>query len=95
MESLEDPFWELPEDLLGAIFARIPVDQRVRCEQVSRSWRTQMRQPALWRVIDFTSVGGRAERVTDEVLLAVSTGSGFIFICDRSLGVVSNETHIC
>lgn len=76
VDSLEAPFWELPEDLLAAIFSRVPLDQRVRCEQVSRSWRTQMRQPALWRVIDFASVPGRAERVTDEVLLEVSTDSG-------------------
>ena len=51
-----------------------------------------MRQPALWREIDFASVPGRAERVTDEVLLEVSTDSGL----DSSvpgLGVPISREH--
>lgn len=72
----------LPTEILLAIFAHIPVDERIRCEQVCRGWHQLLRQSFFWETIDISTVRKRGERMTDDILLDLAlrtwetTGNG-------------------
>ena len=43
---------KLPEDLLGAVLSRLPLDERLSDQRVSRRWKSALRNPAWWSTLD-------------------------------------------
>jgi hypothetical protein len=64
-----DPFAALPHALLLALFALLPVDQRMRCAEVCRGWRALLSDASLWLRLDLSPVGGVARDAATNVLL--------------------------
>jgi hypothetical protein len=57
----------LPLELVWLVFAWLPVDERLLLNAVCRSWRAALREPSLWRELDFS----RSTRpVTEEMINA-------------------------
>jgi hypothetical protein len=54
----------LPLELVWLVFAWLPVDQRLLLNAVCRSWRAPLREPSVWRELDFS-------RCTRRVTLAM------------------------
>jgi hypothetical protein len=72
-----DPFAALPLALALALFALLPVDQRMRCAEVCRSWRAALSDASLWLRLDLSSAGGIAYNrgialVTEALLFAAA-----------------------
>jgi hypothetical protein len=55
-----DPFAALPHALALALFALLPVDQRMRCAEVCRGWRAVLSDASLWLRVDLSPAGGVA-----------------------------------
>ena len=69
-------FPQLSELLLVLhIFSLLPVDQRLRCAEVSRAWRATVALPELWRRVDL-SVNSDVEHFTPALLHAVVARAG-------------------
>jgi hypothetical protein len=62
-------FASLPAAVVAAIFARLPVDARLRCTEVCRAWRAEVASPALWTQLDLRGITGGA---TDALLRAAA-----------------------
>ncbi len=58
----------LPHALSLNIFARLPVDTRVRCMAVCPAWCATVADPSLWTRLDLSASSGVRVRVTDDVL---------------------------
>jgi hypothetical protein len=66
-EPSRDPVELLPRDASWRIFSFVPVDQRLLLNAVCRSWRVALREPSVWRELDFS----RSTRcVTEEMIHA-------------------------
>jgi hypothetical protein len=66
----------MPPSCVVAIFGRVPVDSRLRCLEVCRSWRDGLGGNArVWQDLDLSPAGGCA-RVSDSVLLAAAAHAG-------------------
>ena len=48
----------LPRSLALVIFARLPVDTRMRCSEVSRAWRALLADTSLWRHLNVSTSSG-------------------------------------
>jgi hypothetical protein len=59
----------LPLSCLLLIFARVPVDTRLRCSEVCRAWRAAVADPSVWRHVDLSCHGGIAGKHCGEALL--------------------------
>jgi hypothetical protein len=66
-----DPFAALPHALLLALFALLPVDQRLRCAEVCRGWHALLSDASLWLRLDLSPAGGVA-RSSDALLRAAA-----------------------
>jgi hypothetical protein len=66
-----DPFATLPHALALALFALLPVDQRMRCAEVCRGWRAMLSDVSLWLRLDLSPASGVA-RATDALLRAAA-----------------------
>ena len=44
----------LPLELVWLVFAWLPVDERLLLNAVCRSWRAALREPSVWRKLDFS-----------------------------------------
>jgi hypothetical protein len=63
----------LPHELLLEVLSRLPVDCRLRCAEVYRSWRTAANDPTLWRRLDLSpATGGLARAASDGLFRAAS-----------------------
>ena len=70
-------FPQLPElQLVLRIFSLLPVDQRLRCAEVSRAWRATVALPALWRRVDLSRNNSGVEHFTPALLRAVVARAG-------------------
>jgi hypothetical protein len=67
----DDPFATLPLALALFLFALLPVDQRMRCAEVCRGWRTVLSDASLWLRLDLSPAGGVA-RATDALVRAAA-----------------------
>ena len=61
--------------LVLRIFSLLPVDQRLRCAEVSRAWRATVALPELWRRVDL-SVNSNVQYLTPALLHAVVARAG-------------------
>jgi hypothetical protein len=59
----------LPLSLALAIFALLPVDQRLRCREVCRGWRAVLTEISLWRRLDLSASGISPGREPTSALL--------------------------
>ena len=85
-------FPQLPLSVELLIFSFLPVDQRLRCAEVSRGWRATVAQPALWRRVDMSHTSG-VTRVTDALLGAVVSRAGSaLAVLDLSETYLSRES---
>jgi hypothetical protein len=67
----------LPLALALAIFALLPVDQRLLCREVCRGWRAVLEDVSLWLRLDLTyGSGGSTFEVTDALLQAAAARAG-------------------
>jgi hypothetical protein len=67
----------LPLSLVLAIFALLPVDQRLLCRAVCRGWRAVLGDVSLWLRLDLSAESGVASRmVTDALLQAAAARAG-------------------
>jgi hypothetical protein len=63
----------LPLALVLHILPLLPVDTRLRCAQVCRSWRASLEDTSLWRRLDLTASGVSPDcEVTDALLHAAA-----------------------
>jgi hypothetical protein len=70
-------FASLPCALALAVFARLPVDARLRCAEVCPGWRVMLRERNLWLRLDLSPAsGGLARPATDALLHAAATRAG-------------------
>ncbi|XP_072039512.1 uncharacterized protein [Amphiura filiformis] len=46
----------LSDDALLAIFAYLPIPDKVKAERVCQKWKDLLRHPSVWRAIDFTQI---------------------------------------
>jgi hypothetical protein len=69
-------FESLPHALQLAVFALLPVDQRMRCAEVRRSWHATLADSSLWTRLDLSGASAVVARVTDELLRAASERAG-------------------
>jgi hypothetical protein len=67
MAAAGDPFAALPHAVALSIFARLNVEQRLRCAEVCRGWRGTLSDAHLWLHLDLTHVLGweRTEALLD------------------------------
>jgi hypothetical protein len=61
----------LPYALVLYIFSLLPVDQRLRCAEVSRGWRAVLSDASLWLRLDLSAASGVA-RATEALLCAAT-----------------------
>jgi hypothetical protein len=67
----------LPHALACAVFARLPVDARLRACEVSRGWQATLADVGLWARLDLSAEsGGLARAATDALLLAAAAKAG-------------------
>jgi hypothetical protein len=67
----------LPHAVVLAIFALLPVDQRLLCREVCRGWRAVLGDVSLWLRLDLThKSGGMMFEVTDALLRAATALAG-------------------
>jgi hypothetical protein len=64
-----DPFAALPHALSLALFALLPVDQRLRCAEVCRSWRALLSDVSLWLRLDLSAASGVARNAASVPLM--------------------------
>jgi hypothetical protein len=64
-----DPFAALPLALALALFALLPVDQRLRCSEVCRGWRALLSDVSPWLRLDLSPAGGVARTAATNALL--------------------------
>jgi hypothetical protein len=63
----------LPHALLLEVLSRLPVDSRLRCAEIHRSWRVAADTPTLWRRLDLSpATGGPARAAGDGLLRATA-----------------------
>jgi hypothetical protein len=73
----------LPTVLWQALFALLPVDQRLRCREVCRDWRAALEERSLWTRLDLSEASGVApqyqgwhRRCTGLLLAAAARAGG-------------------
>jgi hypothetical protein len=74
----------LPLPCLLLILARVPVDTRLRCAEVCRSWRTAVADPSVWRRVDLSPQGGSAHGTEALLRAAVQRACGGLQALDVS-----------
>jgi hypothetical protein len=79
----------LPHAIVLAIFALLPVDQRLRCLEVCRGWRAALSDASLWLRLDLRRASGLACVATDGLLRAAAARAGGLHALD-----VSGMEHI-
>jgi len=79
-----DPVTVLQIDLLSAIFALLPVDSRLRCREVSRSWRAFLADARLWRRLDLSARAGMAHCSLGLLTAALAASAGQLAELDVS-----------
>jgi hypothetical protein len=70
-ERRSDPFAALTHALSLALFALLPVDQRMRCAEVCRGWCAVLSDASLWLRLDLSPAGGVA-RASNALLRAAA-----------------------
>jgi F-box-like/Leucine Rich repeat len=63
----------LPSDVLELIFCLLPVDVRLRCREVSRSWRAFLECTRLWRTLDMGPTSGVSHSTLSPALLRAAS----------------------
>jgi hypothetical protein len=71
-----DPFAALPHALLLRVFARVPVQQRLRCAEVCRGWRATLGDTTLWTELDLRRCVGDARGCSAALLHAAAARAG-------------------
>jgi hypothetical protein len=67
----------LPHALLARVFARLPVDARLRASEVCRGWRHVLAtERSLWTALDLSRSSGVACRVTNALLRTAAAKAG-------------------
>lgn len=62
----------LPDDLIGDVLSRLPIDERIGDQRVSKRWRRVIRNPAAWSVIDLRHRSeGRPSKILRYLDLAI------------------------
>jgi hypothetical protein len=87
MERQSSALAPLPHALALAVFALLPVDQRLRCREVCRGWRAVLTEDlSLWRCLDLSSSGVSPSRVVTDGLLraAAARAAGHLETLDVS-----------
>jgi hypothetical protein len=70
-------FARLPHAVVLLILSLLPVDTRLRCAEVCRSWRTAATERSLWLRLDLSPESGIARRrITDALLRAAAARAG-------------------
>jgi hypothetical protein len=79
----------LPHALLARVLARVPVDTRLRCAEVSAGWCAFLAsERSLWTALDFSPSSGVTRLVTDALLhAAVAKAGGALTSLDVSFRV--------
>ncbi len=92
-----DPFAALPHALALALFALLPVDQRMRCAEVCRGWRAMLSDVSLWLRLDFSPAGGVArDAVTDALVRAAAArAAGGLQALDTSQCGHTTQEAVC
>ena len=75
------PDWlSLPQPLLCAILALLPVDERLRAAEVCRAWSEASRERRVWARVDLSSATGGLSRDAESALLrsAAARSAGFV-----------------
>jgi hypothetical protein len=70
------PLAPLPQSLVRAVFARVPVDTRLRCREVSHGWCDTLSDAAFWTELDLSDGSGVVARVTPKLLRAAARLAG-------------------
>jgi hypothetical protein len=88
--SVEEPSRDLvellPRDASWRVFSFVPVDERLLLNTVCRSWRAAVREPSVWRELDFSR---STRHVTEEMIhAALRYARGQLRVLDVS------ETHL-
>ena len=66
----------LPRPLVLAVFARLPVDTRLRCSEVNRAWRALLAETSLWICLDLSTSSGLIEPCSEPLLRAAVAKAG-------------------
>ncbi len=66
----------LPHALVLFIFSLVPLDQRLRCLEVCKSWYATLNERSLWTRLDLSATAGLARRATDTLLRAAAARAG-------------------
>jgi hypothetical protein len=67
----------LPRALLARVLARVPVDTRLRCCEVSSGWSDFLAtERSLWTALDLSKTSGVTHKVTDALLRAAAAKAG-------------------
>ena len=83
---------KLPRPLALAIFARLPVDTRLRCSEVKRAWRVLLTDMSLWGRLDLSFVVARLSLPL--LRAAVAKAGGRLRALDISGHQVSEEDFL-
>lgn len=79
----------LPEEALRVVMLALPVDSRARAACVCRGWRDLLVDASLWQVLDLTSAGVAAGRVTEDLVRgAVARAAGHLRVLSYCRPVV-------
>jgi hypothetical protein len=87
-------FAALPQGLVHAIFARVPVDTRLRCSEVCPAWRDTLMARSLWTRLDLSVTSGVSHYfVIGDALLraAAARAGGFLAALDVSVTGPTND----
>jgi hypothetical protein len=92
-----EPFAMLPHALALALFALLPVDQRMRCAEVCRGWRAVLFDASLWLRLDLSPAGGVARATDALVRAAAARAAGRLQALDLSgcRGLAHHHAAIC
>ena len=86
---------EAPRDILRLIFASLPVDARLRCKEVCKSWRWIAKDPLLWQEVDLSDKSGVAVRSAALLLAVGATAAGRMRTLDVSGWEGMDVTALC
>ena len=78
MEAAPHPQWaELPQPLLCAVLALLPVDTRLRCAEVCRRWRAACAERSVWAHVHVTATHHeKREAIKAQLYAAVARAAG-------------------
>jgi hypothetical protein len=79
------PLSPLPQSIVRAVFARVPVDTRLRCREVSHGWCNTLSDAAFWTELDLSDASGVVARITPKLLRAAARLGGASVLLSSAL----------